>query len=395
VSGQWPFFRGEPFAPDIWGDRNIDTIPGIVTMGEYEAADERAAEGLKQRAAHPLMPLSMLACPAEGHFAPTQKKIDYLALYIRKAMQYRLPEESASDAPVKLRPIDPTRQGWLVDRWRYNTEPTAAAAPVGQYKGDPKQAFWFFDEELANATRDYQSAYHNKKAELLGYVQDGQVVAQNPKAHQQVDLKFEPQDDGLTFKLSGLFLDTVPPGRPVAWTGLPEGSPVPHATGGGAIRIDRICGPVAQISGDTFQICFDKVGTNNKRRSTAIWFAATHPGDDEFKPAVQQALMNIPFRNTKGKAQTIMFAPIANQPVGVGAIKLSATSDADLPVHFYVLAGPAELEVGTLKLTEIPPRSKFPLKITVVAWQYGRATEPAVKTAEPVEQTFFVTKERR
>src|SRR5205814_2817612 len=148
--------------------------------------------------------------------------------------------------------------------------------PVGEYKGDPKQAFWFFDEELAKATEVYQSAYRNKKAELLGYVQDGKVVPQNPKAHQQVDLKFEPEDDGLTFKLSSVFLDTVPPGRPESWTGFPAGSPVPHATGGGAIRIDRICGPVVKLSADTFQVCFDKVGTNNKRRSNANWFAATH-----------------------------------------------------------------------------------------------------------------------
>lgn len=395
VSGQWPFYRGEPFAPDIWGDRNIDTIPGLVTLGEYESADGRAGEGLKQRAAHPLMPMSMLACPAEGHFAPTEKKIEYLALYIRKAMQYRLPEQSPIDGPVKLKAIDPTKQGWLVDRWRYNTEPTAAAAPVAEYKGDPKQAFWFFDEELAKATEVYQSACRNKKADLIGYVQDGKVVPQNPKAHQQVDLKFQPAEDGLTFKLTGVFLDIVPPGRPVAWTGLAEGAPVSHASGGGPISVDRICGPIVKLSPDTFQVCFDKVGMNNKRRSNAIWFAATHAGDDEFKPAVQQALMNIPLRNTKGKPQTITFAPIPDQAPGAGAIKLSATSDAGLPVRFYVLSGPANIDGDMLTLTEVPVRAKFPVKVTVVAWQYGRATEPAIKTAEPVEQTFLVTKEHR
>jgi len=38
------------------------------------------------------------------------------------------------------------------------------------------------------------------------------------------------------------------------------------------------------------------------------------------------------------------------------------------------------------------PRAKFPVKVTVVAWQYGRVLEPKLKTAEPVEQTFSIVK---
>ena len=40
VSGQWPYFRHPAFAPDIWRkDQNIDFIPCLETMGEYEAAN--------------------------------------------------------------------------------------------------------------------------------------------------------------------------------------------------------------------------------------------------------------------------------------------------------------------------------------------------------------------
>ncbi len=56
VSGQWPYFRSQVFAPDIWGDRNIDFIPSLETMGEYEAANTWSTEGLKQRQQHPFMP---------------------------------------------------------------------------------------------------------------------------------------------------------------------------------------------------------------------------------------------------------------------------------------------------------------------------------------------------
>src|SRR5258708_1613007 len=176
VSGQWPYFRSAVFAPDIWRDRTIDYVPALETMGEYEAADTWANEGLKERREHPLMPLSMLADPAQGHFAATDVKVDYLALYIRKAAEYRLPKIGTGD--VTLRPIDPTKTGWLVDRWRPGHAPTAPAAPVGKYTGDPGQAFWFFDEETARATEKYEAAYRGLKAPLLGYIQDGKFVRQ-------------------------------------------------------------------------------------------------------------------------------------------------------------------------------------------------------------------------
>jgi hypothetical protein len=64
VSGQWPYFRDKNFVPDIWGDRNIDYVPCLESMGEYEAANDCSREGLWERQQHPKMPLSMLANPA-------------------------------------------------------------------------------------------------------------------------------------------------------------------------------------------------------------------------------------------------------------------------------------------------------------------------------------------
>ncbi|MEO7099480.1 MAG: hypothetical protein ABI162_08970, partial [Luteolibacter sp.] len=80
------------------------------------------------------------------------------------------------------------------------------------------------------------------------------------------------------------------------------------------------------------------------------------------------------------------------QPQRTQSLKLAAKSDSGEKVNFYVREGPAELEGDTLKFTAIPPRAKFPVKVTVVAWQYGRGNEPKLKSAEPVEQSFFLTK---
>lgn len=393
VSGQWPYVRNKDFSPDIWGDRNIDFVPCLESMGEYESANTWSNEGLKERQQHPLMPLSMLANPAQGHFASTDVKCEYLAFYIKKAVEYRMPKKWDGGSPPKLIPIDPTKTGWLVDKWRLNQEPTAPAAPVGKYKGDPKQAFWFFDEELAKATEKYEAMDRDLKPQLVGYMEDGQMVPQRNE-HLQVDLKFKPEADGVTFKLSGAFYNNVPGGSPrlPGWTGLQVGSPLGHASNPDKISINPICGPVGKILSNTFVVSFQKetLLVTNARQFELV-FAATHPGDSEYKPAVQQAHMFIPARNTEGAEQRITFPEIPNQKAGTKSLKLNAVSDANVPVHYYVREGPAEVDGGILKLSKIPSRAKLPLKVTVVAWQYGRSIEPKLETAEPVERTFHIT----
>jgi len=390
ISGQWPYYK-DVNTPD-WGDRKVDGIPGLVSMGEYEAAESRAGEGLAERQQHPQTALSMLQNPGGGHFDETDAKIDYLALYLKKAAQYRLPTNAPVDGPVKLNPIDPSKHGWLAERWHRDQPPKTTPAPVGQYKGDPKDAFWYFDGELAKATEAFEAQYRGKKADLLGYVQNGKVVEQNPKTHQQVTLSFLPLADGVSFKLKGAFIDTVPEGRPEGWTGLPKGSPVDHASGGGPVIISRICGPVEQTGPDTWAIRFYRMGTDNKKRSNEIWLEATHPGDAQYRRAVQQSVLRFPLRNTVGADQTITFPEIPDQRVGTASLPLHATSSAHVPVYFYVKDGPAELVGNTLKFTAIPPRAKFPVAVTVVAWQWGRSIDPKLKTAEPVERTFHLVK---
>lgn len=72
------------------------------------------------------------------------------------------------------------------------------------------------------------------------------------------------------------------------------------------------------------------------------------------------------------------------------SVSLEAVSDCGLPVYYYVKEGPVELQGNKLVFTKIPSRSKFPIKVTVVAWQYGIAGQ--VQTADPVERSFFLKK---
>lgn len=389
IKGSWPDAK-KPHPG--WTGNDVAGVPLLLVSGEYEWAEERAGKALPFRRAFPAVPFSMLADAGGGHFDSHNALVTFLAVYLRKAALFRLPATPPpiGDAPT-LTPIDATRQGWLVDRWRQDKPPRAPAAPVAEYTGDTNETYWCFDAQHALATERLQSHYLGKKPQLLGYVQAGAVVPQNAATHQQVTLGFipDPDGDGLTFTLRGTFLDTVPEGRPARWTALPAGAPVGHASADAPVVIRRICGPVAKLADDTFALRFDRLGFDNPRRSSEIWLLAEHPGDGEYKRAVQQAVLRFPLRNTAGTPQTITFAPIPDQPAGTRTLRLHATSSANLPVRFYVREGPASVsDDGTLTFSPLPPRTKYPVAVTVVAWQWGRSTEPRHQSATPVAHTF-------
>jgi hypothetical protein len=389
-SGQWPYVPDPDWVPFSTNSvYNYDSVPGMVTQGEYEWCDENIPKGLKIKAAHPAMPLSGVGCPADGHFEATDEKVELLALYVKKAAQYRLPKKSAGDGPVKLNPIDVTKTGWLVERYATGKNPSAPAAPVGQFKGDPTNAFWFFDGELAKAVEAFQQKHRGQPA-LVGYVQDEQIVPQKNGTHQQVTLKFLPQDDGVTFKLTGAFLDTVPAGRPARWAHQKAGEHIEPPKTTTPVEISRICGPVRKISADTWQLAFNRASFLNDRRGNEAWFVAIWPGDGTFKRAVQQSMMPIPNRLAEGTPQTIDFPKIEDQKIGIKSLPLKATSSSGLPVGFFVREGPAEIDGDTLRFTKIPPHAKFPVKVTVVAWQFGRGVEPKFQSVEPVFREFFI-----
>ena len=373
-----------------WGGRGIDGIPGLMVMAEYEWWEDRLTPAAAFRAAHPAAPVALLAEPGRGHFDYSDKLVDFLALFIRKAAELRLPETMPRSGPVSLKPVDP-RAGWLVQRWKLNAPRTVRPAPFAKYAGDAREAFWASDREMALAVQNYYADQPGKRPQLLGLVQDSEVLPQTD-SHQQVSLRFEPLADGVTFHLSAKFLEAVPGGskNPARWAYLPAGSPLGHAQGGGPVRISRITGPVEQVNADTFAVRFNRACVPADRRAGDIWLLAEQPGDARFKSAVQQALLKIPFQLKDGAEQHIAFPPPADVRRNVTRVKLAASSDAGVPVGYYVREGPAEVAGDTLRLTAIPPRARFPVKVTVVAWQYGRVNEPKLKSAEPVERSFYI-----
>ena len=381
----------------------------MTTKGEFEikgSLEQGWYAGLKGDyfLKHPDNAFTQVVEPGDGHFSASKEKIGLIDLYLRKAAHYRLPAEMPASGPVTLTPIDPKKDGWLFEVWHLDAPPSANAAPVGQFKGKRDHAFWAFDEEMARAIEKFQNRFQGQPPVLIGYKQSDGLTAPIPD-HGMVHLKFEPVGDGMTFKLSGGFWDRVPAtadGRAAEWEGwlgegvrsIAQNDTIAHPQDEeNLMEIAPICGPVCQTARDTFVIRFNRIGLNNPKRSNDIWLFLTYPGDASYKKMVQQAELRFPLINTKGQPQQIDFPPIGDMPhaASLAPIKLAATSSANVPVYYYVREGPAEVDDhGTLTFTTIPPRSRYPMSVTVVAWQWGRSIDPQIQSAKPVEQTFSI-----
>ena len=360
-----------------WGTRTIEGIPSLMVMGEDEWWEDRLITSFDYRREYPNAPLAFLADAGHGHFDISDELIDYLSLFLKKTVEYRLPEHSSLDAPIQLIPVE-AKNGWLADRWRKNEKPTAEAASYDKYEGDKHHAFWYFDKEMADATEKYYANERGKTEQYIGFEQKGKLITFNPKSHVRMSPSFQPEADGVTFHLKAVYTDT-----------LRNEYSKEHSTR--PIRMSRICGPVEVVNDTTFTVRFYRMGLDNPKRTGGICLMASVKQDHKYRSAVQQVEIRIPYRNKEGIPQRIIFPKLSDVKASVKEISLKGAADSGLPVYYYVKEGPAEIKGDKLVLAKIPPRAKFPVKVTVVAWQYGRSGEPKVQTAEAVEQSFYIT----
>lgn len=362
--------------PNIdWGDKNIDGVPALFVMGEYEWWEDRLQPGFKYVAAHPGSAITFLADAGHGHFDYSDMLVQYISLFITKAAYYRLPASTNNGSLRPLKFVMPSK-GWLTDRWHRDSLPQYKAGPYASYTGNRYTASWVFDKEMAEATEHYYATARGKQPQYLGFVQSGTLM-HPAKTQAGYNLAFEPLPDGVSFHVKAVFTDST-------HGHIAERHAISPLT------ISRICGPVKKLNDSTFSIDFYRMGFNNNKRSNVIWLIASNKGDAYFKSAVQQAELRFPLLNENGVSQQIQFDSLPNQKRTMKSIRLPKFSSQGLPIYYYIKQGPARVDDNLLTLTAIPPRAAFPLKVTVVAWQYGRSGSSAVQSAKPVERSFYV-----
>jgi len=338
---------------------------------EMAAADMRNC--LARRSALPDWPGSLVVEAGSAHFSCSEAMAQLIARYVRAACVARL---AAGDSPT-LRPVDlpsgyvagiPVPGGSVV-------KPTRFAECTPQQRSLP----WYFDRQTAQDAYDMANVNWNAKTQVPAFAdRHGTPI---PYSNRGIaDFTAETEADGMTFTLHAVFLDTLPEGC------VRAGTPVGHAPGEPTITWLR--GPAVPLGGNRFRLSLDRTAAGPRHEQNPF-FLVSHPGNEEYRLSVNPASVHIPW-NQAGAPQAIMFEPIPPQPATVREVPLIATSDAGLPVQFYVKAGPALVEGSTLRLVEVPARAKHRIDVTVVAWQWGRAVAPAIQTAEPVERTFQV-----
>lgn len=360
-----------------WGrTRNIDGIPGLMIEGEYEWWEARVNPALAFRMMYPGSCISFLCDKGQGHFDVADKVVEYISLFLRKAVQYRLPGNQPLDKPTQLVKINP-EEGWLAERWRENRQKRPRAAAYADYKGNRHDAFWYFDKEMAEVTENYYKEIPNRKDQYISFLSEGKWLDYNKESHSQYEFTPNITDD-LSFTISAIYSDAQ------HLTQVQNHSME-------KILIHKVNGPVEKVNDSTFVVKFYRTGFNNIKRTGGICLYAQSQGDDNYKSAVQQIYLKIPYPLSQGERQYILFPGLEDVPAGTESVILNAVSDKGLDVSYYVKEGPAEIVGDKLVFTKIPPRAKHPLKVTVVAWQYGLTDK--MQSAEPVERSFYIIKQ--
>ena len=241
----------------------------------------------------------------------------------------------------------------------------------------PAKSLWHLDLELAAAHDVFHKGAFSKKPQFVTFAdpKNGKAIFVGHDLRLKLGVNWSGAD---TFKVAGTFLDQAPDKYPK----VP--GPVGHADG--PVLFRAYGGTVEQTGADTFRVRLDG------RQRVRAEILAYHSGDTTYRYAEQQGRVVLPESLTQGKPQAIKFPEIGPLRPDSPPLKLLATSDSGLKVRFYVEYGPAVIEEDTLRIVEVPRRATLPLKISVIAYQYGSAVEPLVQSAEPVKQEIVVVK---
>lgn len=233
-----------------WGrTRNIDRIPGLMIMGEYEWWEARLLPALAFRMMYPESRISFLCDAGKGHFDLCEETQDYIAKFIAKSLENPRPEG-----------------GVYYSRWFED----------GSASDDPHEKFWYHDEEMANLTKERYSKTGGKKMQYLSAELGGKMI---------------PYDAGRHIKMNaeaGTGEFTV---RPLFVNASHDAESKEHA--GAKSRVTVISGPVVRTGEYTFRFDPDYFGKDPKRQWTGITLCIENDGDIEYKPAVQEINIQI------------------------------------------------------------------------------------------------------
>ncbi len=313
-------------------------------------------------------PLSAAVEAGTGHFYCSDEMAALFGKYITDAAHARL----SDDGSPALKPVD-LNAGVLANLPLPGIEDTAII-PYADATPDQIKRPWFFTEDLAKMAQEVTRANWNAECQVPGFVAGDNCVVKPFSFNSVTEIAVTTDSE---FGITSALLDTIPEGFVGAGEKL--------ATTPGAPVVEWICGPVAPAGEGKFRVSLDRTW----KTGAACYLIARKDGTASVRRSVQPAMVKL-LENKEGTPQVITFEKIPDVAAGTESVPLVAKSDSGLPVNFFVVSGPAVVKDGKLVFTKIPPRSRLPLDVTVAAWQWGKSSEPKVKAAGIVRQTFHI-----
>ena len=363
-------------------NRDVPTLVAFGTAQEWgqDKVDIRtrwndvktAYEGiLTQRKQNPDWPLSYIIDGSSGHFDCSEKLALYFSRYIDLVAKARL----STDGNPKLNPVK-LEKGFVADMPVPGHENHPVIACSGT-RADSEALPWYFNKQSALEAQSFAAINWKAATQIPAFLNDSGKVA--PFIFNGISklIPTDLGDDGITFSVKPVLLEKIPANFVV-------GAGDRLAKTSGTPCLEWVCGQYKPLGNNRFRIALDRSWP-----ATANYLGVRVAGNDSVRAVFQPCGLTLP-KNTSGKIQKITFEKISDVIAGTQSVSLSASSDSGLALEYYVVAGPAVIENKRLIFTKIPPGTKFPVAVTVAAWQWGRSKEPKIKMAEIVKQTFFI-----
>ena len=337
------------------------------------ASDARGCENTRARLKN--WPGSLLIEAGSAHFSVTDKMLDAVICYLRGACRARL----SDDGSPRLKPVD-LNSGYVARLPGPGVTNPLPPKPFAEATAEERNLPWYFDRETAQAAYELADVNWNAKSQIAAFLdENGRHLPYNFNG--VVRYTPEVEEDGCTFTLHAALLDRVPEGCVNAGAPLEKMWTAPV--------IEWLCGPAIPLGGNRFRLALDRSVVNSN--DPGIIFKLVHEGNRDFRLCIVPMYVTVKAIRD-GAPQKIDFPAIPDQKCGVREIPLRAKSDSRLPVHYFVKYGPAVVRGDRLVITELPEHGKFPVEVSVVAWQWGRTSGPRIQTASPVERKFRIIK---
>jgi len=376
------------------------TVPTLTTYGEFVEWDsygiDLKAAVIKDKtypnvvkASESQLLVSYFSDPNTGHFDCSKPLMKNITNWMNDICKLRF------DSTGNLRLISP-EQGWVCQ------------PPVPGYKGFLPKKFseaseserrnaWFPGLETAKAAFDMANISMIRTAQIAGFADSQGNYETGWWRTLMYSIPYILNNDGtLTIKTVPYF--KVPQGHYANKFTDDKNSTdfgklysfynknEEFTNSGNSLEVDAMSGNLKKINNQTFEYI--------PRFNSPNYLIVREAGNEKYRTSVQPGRLT--FKEiTTGVENVITFPTIPNQKLNhFTKIPLNAKSSSGLNVKYFIKTGPARIVKQNQLIIEpdsIPPRAKFPLTITITAYQLGSETS-TIKTATAVSRTFSFSK---